>query len=181
MKPDNLHNEDFLKSLKGTSKNPFKTPDNYLDNISHKIVVNSIEKNLPKTDGFITSENYFDTFKTPLSQELKTGFVIPNQYLDTFTVKKRKTALITLLPYASIAAVLMIGFFLFQNSTSNNLALNSDEIVNYLAMDDSVELDDLISTFSNPNTNSLTVSVDHLELSIEDVSLELDEMDIIDF
>lgn len=161
MNDEHQHNDQFLKDLtKG--KNPFKTPDNYFDNLSDKIVVDIFEESIPNRTGYKTPDNYFENFK----------------------VAKPKNKVISLLPYLStaVAAVIIFGVFLFNSGHQSTIdKLSNEEIINYLSYQDVIETDDIIkNTIINTN-NIMFASLDNIDMNIEQLDMELNEYDIIEY
>lgn len=184
MNDKNTRSDQFLKEFAG-NKNPFKTPENYLDNLSDKMDMQPFENTLPKSTGFSVPTNYFKTItpkivsKSPNKQILLT---ITTNSKANFKIQKTKRKVISVLPYLSIAAVIMVGLFVFKNTpTSIEKELNSNEIVDYLALEDSIELDEIIDSLENTNNPFLQATLDDIDPTTEQLSLELNEFDIIDF
>ncbi|ANW95477.1 hypothetical protein AXE80_03925 [Wenyingzhuangia fucanilytica] len=159
MNKDHQHNDQFLKDLT-QEKNPFKTPENYFDNLSEKLSVDIFEQSLPKKTGFKTPDNYFENFK----------------------VNKPKSKIITLLPFISVAAVLAFGLFIFSNYNTPNIdALSNEEIINYLSSDDGLETNDILENTIINTDNIMFASLDNIEIDIDQLDMELNEYDIIEY
>ena len=162
MNENQQHSDQFLKDL-SKNKNPFKTPDNYFDNLSEKVAINIFEQSLPKNPGFTTPELYFENFK----------------------VKKPQNKIISLLPYLSTAAVIVFGFFIFNNGNQSSIdKLSREEIINYLSSDDGINTNDILeNTLINTN-NIMFTSLDNIEINIDQLDMldiEIDEFDIIEY
>lgn len=156
MNKENTHTDQFLKEIVG-NKNPFKTPDNYFNNVSENISGKSI----------LTSK--------------ETGFKTPEHYFNTFKVHKSTSKIRSLWPYLSAAAIIAIGFFVFKTNTLDIKPLNNDDIINYLALEKNIDIDEIINNIDNPNSLSLYSNLDEITPTVDELSLELSEFDIIDF
>ena len=159
MSNNHQHSDQFLKDLtKG--KNPFKTPENYFDNLSEKIAVDVFEQSLPKESGFKTPELYFENFK----------------------VKKPQSKIISLLPYLTTAAVIVFGFFIFNNSNQSTIdKLSREEIINYLSSDDGIETNDILNNTLINTDDIMFTSLDNIEMDIDQLDIELNEYDILEY
>lgn len=159
MNNEDQHNDQFLKDLtKG--KNPFKTPDNYFDNLSDKLAVDIFKQNLPN----------------------KTGYKAPDHYFENFTVKKPKNRIISLLPYVSVAAVIAFGFFIFNNNTPSTIdILTDEEIISYLSSEDILETREIIENSIINTDNMMFASLDNIEMDIDLLDMELNEYDILEY
>lgn len=163
MSTEKEHINIFSKEF-SNKKNPFKTPENYFDNLSERIVLNPIENKLPK----------------------ETGFIAPNNYLEKFNVKKPKSKIVSLLPYLStisVAAVIAFGFFVFKTNSPTEIELSNSDIINYLAMDETFDInDDIMNDLKkHKNISFSDVSLENISPSIDQISFELNEYEIIDF
>lgn len=160
MNKDHQHSEDFLKDLtKG--KNPFKTPENYFDDLSDKLAVDIFEQSLPKTSGFKAPENYLENFK----------------------VKKPQSKIRVLLPYLSTAAAILIGFFIFNNNNNQPSLdqLSREDIISYLSTDEDVETSFLLNNTTINTDNILYSSLENVDINIDEIDAELSEYDIINY
>lgn len=159
MNENHQNNDQFLKDLtKG--KNPFKTPENYFDNLSEKMSVDIFVHSLPKESGFKTPELYFENFK----------------------VKKTQSKIISLLPYLSTAAVIVFGFFIFNNGNQSTIdQLSREEIINYLSSDGGIETNDILDNTLINTDNIMFSSLDNIEMDIDQLVMELNEYDIIEY
>lgn len=90
----------------------FKTPENYFENFEMQLF-NKIEgENLPKSAGFQVPENYFES--------------LDQRVLQTVTASEKPKKVISLFPKkyfgyaAAIAACLILGFSLFNNSATKS-------------------------------------------------------------
>ncbi|MGY5354405.1 hypothetical protein [Wenyingzhuangia sp. IMCC45467] len=159
MNNDNQHNDQFLKDLT-QGKNPFKTPENYFDNLSDKLAVDIFEQSLPN----------------------KTGYKTPNNYFENFTVKKPKNRIISLIPYLSTAAIIAFGFFIFNNNNQSSIdKLSNEEIINYLSSDDGIEINDIIENAIINTDNIMFANLDNIDVDIDLLEMELSEYDLIEY
>ena len=154
-------------------KSGFTSPKHYFERFDDRLfdrLNNDQEHTLgSKESGFVTPESYFDTFESSLSDSIRlaeqstitatTGFKVPENYFeeledviyDQIEVKKESVKVINLfsrkqlLYVASIAAVVVLGLFVF--NTNDNLTdpdVNLALIEEYITSDDYVA--DLIDT-----------------------------------
>ncbi|MGY6647237.1 hypothetical protein [Wenyingzhuangia sp. IMCC45574] len=158
MEKETQHSEDFLKEFT-QGKNPFKTPDNYFNNLSERIHIASVEQELPK----------------------ETGFKVPNNYFENFTVKRSRSKIIKLLPYTSVAAAFIFGFFLFKQGTNTDIQLQDDNVISYLTYEENIEYDEIISNLTINNEDLSEINLDGDYVNIEQLSLELSEYDLVEF
>ncbi|MDO3694530.1 hypothetical protein QVZ41_06690 [Wenyingzhuangia sp. chi5] len=159
MNENHQHSDQFLKDLtKG--KNPFKTPENYFDNLSEKIAIDIFEQSLPNESGFKTPELYFENFK----------------------VKKPQSKIISLLPYFTTAAVIVFGFFIFNNNNQSSIdKLSREDIINYLSSEDGIETSDILENTSINTNNIMFTSLDNIDMDIDQLDIELNEYDILEY
>ncbi len=159
MDKETQHSEDFIKDFT-QGKNPFKTPENYFDDLSERLHIASIESEFPK----------------------ETGFKVPNNYFEDFKVKRAyNTKVLKLIPYISIAACLMIGVFLFKNNSNNSVQLEDENVISYLTYEESIAYDEIISNLTINDTDLAEADLDGAYVDIEQLSQELREYDVIDF
>jgi len=151
------NSNDFLEGIK-TKKNPFKTPENYFDNLSEDLLLQQKLKTSTR----------------------KTGYIVPKDYFKTFSVQKPTSKIRKLIPYFSVAAAILIGFFLFE--TNNEFEeLNNTEVINYLALEEEIDLIDILDYSSDEQVYFTTSNINSLNPTIDELSLELSEFDIINF
>ncbi|NJB83814.1 hypothetical protein [Wenyingzhuangia aestuarii] len=158
MNKENQHSEQFLKEITG-NKNSFTTPENYFDNLSERIATQQFQESLPKNS----------------------GFKVPNNYFETFSVQKPKSKVRLLTPYIAIAAAVVIGFFTFKPNTNTYDELNNSDIINYLAIEESIDINEIINNTEDSDLSFMYSNINDLNPTIDQVSLELSEFDIIDF
>ncbi|NIJ46128.1 hypothetical protein FHR24_002606 [Wenyingzhuangia heitensis] len=159
MNKENQHSEQFLKEIT-RQKNPFKTPENYFDNLSEKIVLQQLQESLPT----------------------KTGYSIPKNYFESFSVKKPKSKIRLLTPYIATAAAIAFGFFVFKPDNTNNYdELNNTDIINYLAIEESIDINEILSNTEDSDLSFLYSNLNDLNPTVDQLSLELSEYEIIDF
>jgi len=172
-------------------KTGFKTPDNYFNNFDEKVLKQlsneESESVLPLETGFATPNNYFDNFEKKLSHKVsieentqkQTGFVAPENYFDNLDneilnkTTSTETKVIKLfnkkqfLYVASIAAILVLSFFILNPSNSNLLTFDDIEYAafeEYLNTEDldisALELADLYEIDTNELNNISFLSID---------------------
>lgn len=168
-------------------KTGYSTPDNYFNNFEEKLLNKlSIKENesvLPTETGFSTPDNYFDNLEETVLQKLsieednsnttkQTGFITPNDYFDNLEddilnkLPTTETKVIKLfhkkqyLYVASIAAILILSFFILNPINSNSLTFDDIEYAafeEYLNTEDidisALELADLYEVDSNELDN----------------------------
>ena len=156
METEQTHNDDFLKGLK-LNKNPFKAPDNYFNNLSEDINTTYLAQQLPNS----------------------TGFKVPNHYFENFKVPKTKSKIILLLPYVSVAAAITVGLFLF-NARKNDSFSNND-IVEYLALDNNMGENEIVSYSYIDSETIFKTSIEDINIDIEEIALEIEDYDLIEF
>jgi len=172
----------------------FSTPDNYFNDFEEKLLSKlSIEKSeseLPLETGFTTPNDYFENFEETvlhtlsakennLSTQKQTGFVAPESYFDNLDneILNKTTATETkviklfskkqFLYIASIAAILVLSFFILNPSNSN---LPTFEDIEYAAFEEylnteeldisALELADLYGVDSNELNTISFLSID---------------------
>lgn len=158
MNDEHQHNEDFLKDLVD-KKQPFKTPDNYFNQLSEKISIDLFEEKLSNNHGFKTPDNYF----------------------DNFSIKKPKNKIRYLLPYISSAAIIVFGLFLFNSNETEIDQLSNEEIISYLSFDDNINTNDIIENAIINTNDIMFANIDRVDLNMEQLDIELSEYDIIEF
>ncbi|MDO6802270.1 hypothetical protein Q4595_07390 [Wenyingzhuangia sp. 1_MG-2023] len=154
---ENIHNEYFLKGITN-GKNPFKTPENYFKTFSEDIHTSIIEEQFPT----------------------QTGFSVPTNYFKEFKVNTKPSRIIQLIPYISIAAAILVGFFIFNNN-SQNLQLSDEEVIQYLTYQDDIEYNEIINNIDINMSAFLDSNLDNTLVNIDQLSLELNEYDIVEF
>ena len=154
-------------------KSGFTSPKSYFERFDDRLfdrLNNDQKSTLPSKDsGFVAPDNYFDTFESSLFDSIHsaeqspimatTGFNVPNNYfetledsiLDNIEVKKESVKVINLfsrkqlLYVASIAAVVVLGLFVFNtNSSTSDTDISLALIEEYITSDDYVA--DLMDT-----------------------------------
>ncbi len=142
MEKETKHTNLFLNNP-NLKTNPFKTPDNYFNQLSG----HTMPKQLPKTTGFITPKNYFSNFKVNLA----------------------KAKVIKLIPYISVAAAMVISFLVFKSSHQFTDILK--------------EQNAYTSEKNEPLNAELTYStnIKDVLVNIDELSLEIEDYDLIDF
>ncbi|MGY5352881.1 hypothetical protein ACXGQW_10050 [Wenyingzhuangia sp. IMCC45533] len=148
-------NKHFSLDDLNLKKNPFKAPDNYFNELSSSIVSKDNATPLPK----------------------KTGFIAPKHYFDNFKVSPPKFKILKLVPYTSVAAAILVGFFLF--NLSKNRTLSKDEIIDYLAIEANMYDDEIL--YHNIIDNRDLTNVENININIDELTLEIDDYDLIDF
>jgi len=145
----------------------FTTPENYFNNFDEKLLNKlSIEENestIPLETGFKTPDSYFTNLEETVLQKLsveennfstpkQTGFVAPESYFDDLEneilnkVTAPETKVIKLfskkqfLYVASIAAILVLSFFILNPSNSN---LPTFDDIEYAAFEEYLNTEDL--------------------------------------
>jgi len=176
-------------------KTGFKTPDNYFNNFDKKVLkqlsIEESESILPLETGFSTPDNYFDNFEEKLSHKIsieentqkQTGFVAPENYFDNLDneilnkITTTETKVIKLfskkqfLYIASIAAILVLSFFILNPSNSNSPTFDDIE---YAAFEEYLNTEDLdISALELADLYEIeTNELDNISfLSIEDENI----------
>jgi len=112
-------------------KTGFKTPENYFEDFQMNMPSfrEEIEiENKSIDSGFKVPQNYFENFKVELPQENKKGKVI-----SLFSVK-------TISKVLAIAAIFLIGFFVFKSQFAINQFSNEVDI-NPIALEEQLEKD----------------------------------------
>ncbi len=166
---------------KFNKNNPFKTPENYFDNVSNSLSsrLSEEKKQLPKEDGFILPKGYLDTLNETIQDKLtpKENKVIqlkPNMYYY--------------MAAASIAAIFILVFGLYWNTPKeptwdnvvntdiesyfddNGFGLTSYEIAEVIPVE-GLEINNFLETQLNEE-NILDYLNDHTsdfeELNLED-------------
>lgn len=178
-------------SLKNIPKKetPFKTPKDYFNKFSGDMKDIAFTESLPKKTGLKTPDNYLNKLSEQLSTIVtendfpkKTGLQTPENYFENFTVKKPKSKTTSLIPYLSIAAAIVVGFFIFK-SNSNNLSaldkLTNDEIISYLSIENDLTSSYLIENVEINPKNILFANLDNMD--IEELEIEISEYDILDY
>ena len=139
----------------------FKTPENYFGEFEAQLFRKIDEVNLPKSAGFKAPENYFENFE--------------EQVLKTAKNSEKSTKVVSLFPKkyfgyaAAIAACLIIGFTVFNNTSENenldalqlatidnyieegNLDMDLYDVTTYINDEDIANLDMEKQQFSNTN------------------------------
>jgi len=156
--------------------NPFKTPEDYFDNLTDKVMdsINSESSKLPSTDGFSTPEGYFTALSDQLNERLKNE----PKVFQLSSYRKFYWAA------ASIAAMLLVFFGINLSTTEksnwNDLAtadieayiendelnLSSFELAELLPIDE-IEINDILTNqFEEENL------LEYLNENIEDLNIE---------
>lgn len=188
MNKDHQHIDDFFKDA-SKNKHPFKTPVNYFNEFSDKVADDLFVSSLPKETGQKTPNNYFNDLSNKLVTNIleenlpkKTGLKNPDNYFDNFTVKKPRSKTISLLPYLSTAAAIVIGFFIFNhNKTSVLDELTTEEIISYLSTDSDLNSLYLIESTDINTNDALFASIDNMDIDIDELEMEVTEYDILDY
>jgi hypothetical protein len=116
MNRENLHNEDFLKSIT-QNDHGFSTPKNYLDSIEESIMCGIIEDSFPKDSSYKVPNDYFNTVEDKIYAKLNA----PTKEVKVISLRQR---LLQAIPMAAAASVLLfIGLNYF--STSENYTFDS--------------------------------------------------------
>ena len=172
-------------------KTGFTTPDDYFNHFEEKVLkqlsIKENETTLPLETGFTTPNDYFTNLEEKLFHKIsteediqkETGFKAPDNYFDNLDneilnkVTVTETKVIKLfskkqyLYVASIAAVLILSFFILNPINSNSLTFDDieyaafEEYLNTENIDISaLELADLYEVDSNELDNISFLSID---------------------
>lgn len=189
MNKDHQHIDDFFKDA-SKNKHPFKTPDNYFNELPDKVADDLFLNSLPKETGHKVPDNYFNNLSENLATGIleqsfpkQTGLKTPDHYFENFTVKKPRRKIISLVPYISTAAAILIGFFIFNNNNNTTILdeLSSEEIISYLSTDSDLNSSYVIdNTLINTN-DTFFASIDNIDIDINQLEMEVSEYDILDY
>ena len=160
MEKEQSYSEDFLNSISKKTTG-FKTPDNFMDTLMDSIDTKLASENFPKETGYTTPDSYFKNF--------------------TVVVPKQKSKIIQLLPYISIAAVIIIGLFIFTPKTTKTVdfaALDTNDIYEYLELDD-VNNTDIALRMSLNKIDELTIMGSD-DLLYDYLDNDINDLDILD-
>jgi len=156
--------KDIFKTQTG-----FKVPENYFENFQvsraslqqEKELEDSFE-NQPIEAGFKVPQNYFEEFEVKLPSAAKEGKVI--------SLFSREN----ILRVSGIAAIFIIGFFIWKNQFSFDVVKNQQNI-NSIAIEDQLEKDFFDFEFRDLDTPfNGSISVDKKELKSIDEDAILD-------
>ena len=169
--------------MKQNKENKFKTPEGYFDTFNKRLLdkISKEESLIPKKDGFGVPDKYFSSLHTQIAEKLNTE---EPKVISLKLYKKFYYAA------ASIAAVLILGFWLNQNNKvelnfedlataeldayfeENDLDLSSYEIVDYVSLEN-INLTDI--TEKNIEENTILEYLDENVDELDDLNIIYDE------
>ena len=169
--------------MKQNKENKFKVPEGYFDTFNKRLLdkISKEESLIPKKDGFGVPDKYFSSLHTQIAEKLNTE---EPKVISLKLYKKFYYAA------ASIAAVLILGFWLNQNNKvelnfedlataeldayfeENDLDLSSYEIVDYVSLEN-INLTDI--TEKNIEENTILEYLDENVDELDDLNIIYDE------
>jgi hypothetical protein len=110
----------------GKYKHGLKAPENYFESFEDRLFGKMAEEALPEKPGFRVPEDYFDGLETKILSKLARETTVP-----VIPLYKRKSFMYA----ASIAASLVLAFFIFKGEPNQEVILDIADIEAYLEGD----------------------------------------------
>lgn len=204
--------ENIISSKLPSRNQNFEIPNNYFDTLSDRILTKISEtettqislENLPKTNVFKVSEDYFDNLETVLKLETLSKeniFQVPDTYFDGFSNQilskihqKEDTKVLKVnwwqksrVMWSAAASVMLIAGFLaffLPNilKSDTEVALNkvsNEEIAKYLETQDLSQLEiEAVEVAKNTVKDSDNQLFEHLEVDDKDIIQHLETEDL---
>ncbi len=148
----------------GKYKHGLKVPEDYFESFEERLFGKIAEEALPKKPGFKVPNDYFDGLETKILSKIKSEKTIP-----VIPLYRRKAFL-----YAtSIAACLLLAFFIFIGETTQEVTLDIADIEAYLD-DDGLDYDayDVAQFLNEEDLENLSLETIFSEENLETYLLE---------